>query len=73
MASRVYCPDCDREMEEGFLLDSTHGGQGVGHWVAGQAERSVWTGVKMKGRTKVPILAMRCPRCGLLRLYAREG
>lgn len=60
-------------MEEGFLLDHTHGGQGVLNWVAGPAIKSVWTGLKMKGRTTVPVLAMRCPRCGLIRMYAREG
>ena len=73
MAARPHCPDCDRVLEEGFLLDHTHGGQGVLNWVAGLAEKSVWTGLKMRGRTRVPVLAMRCPRCGLIRMYAREG
>jgi hypothetical protein len=72
MGSGILCPDCSRDMEEGFLLDTTHGGHTVGYWVRGQAERSIWTGLKLKGRQKLPILAMRCPRCGLLRLYAQE-
>lgn len=60
-------------MEEGFFLDHTHGGHAAGHWVAGQAEKSFWTGIKMAGRQKVPVMAMRCPRCGVLKLYAREA
>lgn len=73
MAQRPSCPDCNRPMEEGFIIDETHGGRGIGSWVAGQAEKSIWTGIKMRGRRKIPILAMRCPRCGLLKLYVREA
>ena len=60
-------------MEPGFLIDETYGWRGLTSWVAGVAETSIWTGVKMKGRQKMPVTAMRCPRCGLLKLYVSDS
>jgi uncharacterized protein (UPF0212 family) len=64
------CPKCGRRMEAGFVLDQTHGGYAQASWVAGPAERSVWTGLKLKGRLRVPIATYRCPHCGFLESYA---
>jgi len=67
------CLRCGGEMEEGFLLDETYGGYRALRWVAGPAEKSVWTGVKLtKDRPKLPVSAQRCTRCGAVDLYALE-
>jgi hypothetical protein len=68
------CLRCGGEMEEGFLLDETQGSYRVVRWVEGPAEKSAWTGVKVKrGKRKLPLSATRCTRCGAVDLYAREG
>lgn len=64
------CPDCRREMVEGFILDMTYGGQMVPRWLEGRPEKSMWTGVKAKGKETRTVETYRCPECGLLRSYA---
>lgn len=59
-------------MVEGFVLDLTYGGQMVPRWIKGKPERSVWTGVKAKGKECRSVQAFRCENCGLLRSYAIE-
>jgi hypothetical protein len=69
--SAIACPKCKRPMQEGFLPDSTYGGWRAPFWVSGKAERSVWRGLKLRGRTQLPVAAHRCPSCGYLELYAK--
>jgi hypothetical protein len=58
-------------MEEGFVLDYTHGARVQSEWVQGAPEKSRWgTGVKLKGRLKVPVATYRCTKCGYLESYA---
>ena len=57
-------------MEEGFLLDKTHGANLNSHWVAGAPDRSFWTGVKVRGKRLVAVRTFRCTSCGLLESYA---
>ena len=64
------CPKCKAPMEEGFLLDKTHGANLNSHWVAGAPDRSFWTGVKVHGKRLVPVRTFRCTSCGLLESYA---
>jgi hypothetical protein len=71
MASRsIACPRCSGSMEAGFVIDQGHGTVTVANWVAGEPERSVWTGLKLRGRDKVPVTTYRCHRCGYLESYA---
>lgn len=64
------CPKCGGAMEEGFLLDRTQSGAAASAWVAGAPEKSFWTGLKLKGRTQLPVSTWRCRRCGYLESYA---
>jgi len=64
------CPQCHGAMEEGYLLDHSHGTQTAGEWVAGPPERSIWTGVKTRGRLRYRVSAYRCEQCGFLASYA---
>ena len=64
------CMKCNGEMEEGFVLDNTHGGRLQSEWIEGPPERSVWVGVKLKGKEHLRITTFRCRRCGYLESYA---
>jgi hypothetical protein len=66
------CPKCNSPMEEGFFVDHTYGGVNAPEWAEGKPERSIWTGVKMRGREKLPITTYRCERCGFLESYANR-
>lgn len=66
----IQCPKCKALMEEGFLLDKTHGGNLSGQWIAGPPERSFW-GVKVHGKRIIAVRTFRCTSCGLLESYAR--
>lgn len=66
------CPFCRERMERGFMLDGQHGTLTNAKWIAGEPEKSFWTGVKVKGKKQVPIQAFRCPRCGFLANYAND-
>jgi phage FluMu protein Com len=72
MGDRVIkCPKCETIMEMGFLLDHEgHNAASQPAWVRGTPERSFWTGIKMDGKEKLPVLTYRCPKCGYLESYA---
>ncbi|HEX7998362.1 MAG TPA: PF20097 family protein [Pyrinomonadaceae bacterium] len=69
-AGEKKCPDCGGEMVEGFILDMTYGGQLVPRWLKGRPEKSMWTGIKAKGKDCRSVETYRCVKCGLLRSYA---
>ncbi len=69
-ANEKKCPDCGAKMIEGFILDMTYGGQLVPRWLEGRPEKSMWTGVKAKGKECRSVETYRCVQCGLLRSYA---
>jgi len=56
-------------MTTGFLLDSAQSPKPT-EWVEGPPEKTFWTGLKLKGRRRFPVVADRCERCGFLELYA---
>jgi hypothetical protein len=56
-------------MEDGFLLDSTQGGNVQTKWIEGEPKTSIWTGLKTKGRAIYPITTYRCTGCGYLESY----
>lgn len=71
--AQPICPDCQRRMEGGFLLDRANGANTVGTWVEGPPERGLWEGLKLKGRRQLTVYAWRCPGCTQVRLYAPGG
>ena len=73
MAQSSTCPKCGGSMIEGFTVDQTHGSNAVPTWVAGTPERSVWTGVKLSGKSRLEIATWRCRSCGFLEHYAGAG
>ena len=63
------CARCGGPMSEGFLLDQTQA-YTVTRWVEGAPVKSLWTGIKLKGKRVLPVLAFRCERCGAVDLRA---
>ncbi len=66
------CPKCNGAMEQGFILDMTHGGRLVSQWAAGTPRKSWWSGTKLPEEDLIPVAAFRCASCGYLECYARE-
>ena len=66
----LNCPRCSGSMEIGFVVDEGYGTRTVAKWVAGEPERSMWTGVKLRGKAKQDVVTYRCKRCGYLESYA---
>jgi hypothetical protein len=58
-------------MEQGFIIDVTHGGLMVSQWSPGAPRKSFWTGISVDKKSLVPIGTFRCLQCGLLESYAR--
>lgn len=67
------CPKCSGRMAEGFVIDNSYGTRTVAQWVEGRPEKSIWTGLKIKGRSRHAIATWRCGRCGYLESYAPGG
>jgi len=66
------CPKCQGAMTEGFVLDVNQGGSRTASaWVEGPPEKSLWLGVKVRGKVKYDIQTWRCTRCGFLESYAK--
>ena len=73
MAGPSSCPKCAGTMEGGFTLDQGHGTYAVAEWVAGAPEKSMWTGIKLRKKTRLRVETWRCRRCGFLESYAPEA
>ena len=70
--SPQLCPKCGSGMEQGFVLDNTHGARIVSQWAAGPPRKSFWVGTKLPEDEFVPIGTYRCSSCGYLESYARQ-
>ena len=66
----LTCPRCSGTMETGFTIDEGYGTRTVAKWVAGEPEKSIWTGLKLRGRDRLDVVTYRCRRCGYLESYA---
>jgi ribosomal protein L37E len=71
------CSECGSPMEPGFLADFGEGDTArAGSWIEGAPEMmrflGLKVGIRVKGKRRVGVTALRCRRCGLLKLYARD-
>jgi hypothetical protein len=57
-------------MEPGYTIDIGYGTKALPKWVAGQPQKSVWTGLKLGGKDQLEVTTYRCRRCGYLESYA---
>lgn len=67
------CPKCKGEMVRGSLITNVrHSALRIPEWLEGIPEWSFWTGLKTKGRDRVPVRTDRCRDCGYLESYAAK-
>ncbi|MDQ6612087.1 MAG: hypothetical protein M3Y64_06615 [Gemmatimonadota bacterium] len=60
-------------MENGLVIDQSQAGITIDQqWMEGTAERSIWTGLKTKGKHRFHVVTYRCQNCGYLESYATE-
>jgi hypothetical protein len=65
----IRCSRCGAiELQTGFLSDTGQGALGAARWVAGQLDIGFF-GARTRGRTKLAVLAFRCPECAHLELF----
>jgi hypothetical protein len=57
-------------MEPGYVVDETYGERRQSTWVRGEPEPSFWTGLKVRGKERVPVMTFRCSGCGYPESYA---
>jgi hypothetical protein len=70
MNKPVDCLRCHAQMVVGYVADGTHSGFAQQNWSPGEPIPSFWMGLKMKKDEIVPVITLRCPRCGYLESYA---
>jgi rubredoxin len=72
MEKTHLCPDCRVEMAGGFIPD--HYAQTIrSHWHPGTGTEKTFLGnLKLDSALMIPIIAFRCPDCGLLKQYASK-
>jgi hypothetical protein len=58
-------------MEAGFTIDTgAYGSMALPKWARGEPEKSIWTGLKVRGKDPLDVVTYRCRRCGYLESYA---
>jgi hypothetical protein len=57
-------------MEPGYTIDIGYGTKALPKWVAGEPQKSIWTGLKLGGKDQLEVTTYRCRRCGYLESYA---
>ena len=67
------CATCSLPMEPGYFVDHGYGAIYPTAWVPGVPKWSKWLGLKLKGKTKMPVTTLRCPQCGRLESFAHPG
>jgi hypothetical protein len=73
MIRNTTCSECGGTMQEGYILDFTHGGRVQSVWMDGNPEESFWTGLKVDLKKTRPVSGYRCDKCGFLKLYTEPG
>jgi hypothetical protein len=58
-------------MDEECVIDQGYGALHQPRWVEGTPQVSFWSGLKVRGKERLPITTYRCPACGYLESYAK--
>lgn len=69
------CATCDLPMERGFLPDANGGWLDqaeVASWFPGSPQAGPGSGWVAQWERRLPVVAFRCPSCGVLLLYAEH-
>jgi hypothetical protein len=70
MSRNLVCTECGGTMEMGIVVDHGYLYMDAAYWIEGHGEK-LWDGLlKLKGKKKHGISALRCETCGFLKFYA---
>jgi hypothetical protein len=69
-ATPLRCSQCGGSLKEGFVRDQREHRSEAAIWVEGPVEKSFLLGVRLRGRRRAVITALRCDACGRLEMYA---
>ena len=69
MPTERMCPDCQKPMVAGVMIDYRRASAHPAEWVEADLQTSAWTG-SVKNEPRYEVAAYRCASCGLLKLYA---
>jgi len=70
MEKSVICPDCNVEMERGYIPDTMAGDWQQPVWCEGLPTLGSLFGMGHKASKLHTVMGFRCASCGLLRFYA---
>jgi hypothetical protein len=71
MGRNFVCAECGGTMQMGIIVGNSYGPNDASYWMEGINEKGLWTGsLKIKGKKKHYISALRCETCGFLKFYA---
>jgi hypothetical protein len=70
MGKAVECIRCQAQMEVGYVMDGNRSGYQQQNWSPGEPKPSFWLGLKLAKDQILPVISLRCPRCGYLESYA---
>jgi len=71
MDRTVDCIRCHAHMEAGLVVDLTQAGNKQQNWFPGPVPKwSFWMGLKVEPDQAIPVVTLRCPKCGYLESYA---
>lgn len=68
------CTKCGGVMTSGtaYIVDS-NGARVPIKWIDGQAKKSLWLGLSLRGMTPADVGARRCGKCGTIELFRDPG
>jgi len=70
-STSVRCPRCDGDMEEGFIQDLADANWAYApKWISGPIEKGFLGNTKTRGREAIPVVTLRCVKCGRLESFA---
>lgn len=73
MSGMPECLRCKTPMEKGFVADGNRSGDAQQRWDAGEPVSTFWSGLKVDRKHELPVITLRCPKCGMLESYANPA
>jgi hypothetical protein len=73
MDETLECIRCHTRMEPGYIADGIYGGYAQQNWSPGEPKKTFWCGLNIDRKHSVPVMTLRCPKCGYLEFHAPPG
>ena len=70
MSTTIVCPECNNNMQLGYVLDHDRILLRQSSWIKGKPEKVFLFGLTFTKEDQYYITAYRCQNCGFLKFYA---